>query len=156
MNLLQFFRLLIRNLKWLLIFPSALVLVVFMLTKKQENQYYSTTTVYTGFASGIELENGERRKIDILSVNVAFDNLINIIKTRETKEEIVLRLLAHHLSLKGKADKTISAAHLEHMKEIFTEKDIKSMQVADQEDKIYEHLQMLRQSSYRKNYSLTE
>jgi hypothetical protein len=42
------------------------------------------------------------------ATNTAFDNLINIIESRETQEEVAIRLLAMHLMLHEANPKYIS------------------------------------------------
>jgi uncharacterized protein involved in exopolysaccharide biosynthesis len=94
-------------------------------------KYKSYTTVYTGFASGYSVENGEKNRIDFHAINVSFDNLINVVKARETKEEVALRLLAKHINLNGKADKTVSQANLDRIKEIIPDSILKKVYAKD-------------------------
>lgn len=45
----------------------------------------------------------------------SFDNLLNIINSRETQEEVAIRLLAQHLLL-GKADPKYISSSFEELK----------------------------------------
>ena len=118
MNLLQFIRLILRNLGTTIIVPIVVAITVFFSTKNSPENFKSSTTLYTGFASGYSIENGEKAKIDFHAITISFDNLINIVKAKDTKEEIALRLLAHHIFLNNKADKTIWQSNLNRIKTI--------------------------------------
>ena len=74
MTLLELIRLILRNKKAVIIIPLTVMLIVFLSTSKKPMKYKSYTTVYTGFASGYSVENGEKNKIDFHAINVAFDN----------------------------------------------------------------------------------
>ncbi len=69
---------------------------VFLLTKDEPRMYSSQTTIYTSFASGSSIDLSTMK---INSINTAFDNLIGTIKSRETIEDVGLKLFAEHLSL---------------------------------------------------------
>lgn len=73
-----------------------LATTVFLLTKDEPRMYSSQTTVYTSFASGSSIDLSTMK---INSINTAFDNLIGTIKSRETIEDVGLKLFAEHLSL---------------------------------------------------------
>jgi succinoglycan biosynthesis transport protein ExoP len=118
MNLLQFIRLILRNLVTIIIVPIVIAITIFFSTKNSPDSFKSSTTLYTGFASGYSIENGEKAKIDFHAITISFDNLINIVKAKDTKEEIALRLLAHHIFLNKKADKTIWQTNLDRLSSI--------------------------------------
>jgi hypothetical protein len=59
-------------------------------------EYSSQTILYTGLASGSSIEMD--KTFNYQATNTAFDNLINIIESRETQEEVA-RLLAMHIML---------------------------------------------------------
>lgn len=149
MTPLEFIRLLIRNKKSILIIPITAALFVFFGTAKRPLKYKSYTTVYTGFASGYSVENGEKNKIDFHAINVAFDNLINVVKARETKEEVALRLLAKHITLNGKADKTVSQSHLDRLKDILPDSIIKRAYTKDSPEKTFQKLLKIKQRDER-------
>jgi hypothetical protein len=97
MSFLHFIKLLSRNWKLLVLIPLALAASVFYFTRHQKKTFSSETDIYTGIASGYTL-NGSN-KADYFETSNAFDNLLSLINSRETKQEVVLRLLAEHLSL---------------------------------------------------------
>ncbi len=99
MTLATVFRVVRKNLLWLLLFPVLVTATVAYLTRDMPRTYIATATVYTGFASGLSIVN-ENTKVTNQEIGNAFDNLITTIKSRETLTEVSLHLLAYHLSLK--------------------------------------------------------
>lgn len=106
-NLLFFIRLLLRHVGLLIAAPIILAVLVAHLTKDEAKVYNSKARIYTGIASGssIELAN---TKVDFRATNTAYDNLINIIKSRETLEDTSLRLFTQHMLLDSANEKFIS------------------------------------------------
>jgi len=50
MNLIAFFRIIFKNLKWLALFPMMLAVVVLFLTRNLPKEYQTAATIYTGLA----------------------------------------------------------------------------------------------------------
>ncbi|WP_146199210.1 GumC family protein [Arcicella aurantiaca] len=71
---------------------------IFYFTRNEKKVYSSESTIYTGIASGYSL-NGST-KADFYSTSNAFDNLLSLIESRETKQDVLIDLLAEHLFLK--------------------------------------------------------
>ena len=103
MNLIDFVRLIVHNIKLLILIPISLAGIVYYLVKDMPNKFEAETLLYTGIASGYNIESGGGTRIDYYTVNNAFDNLINIIKAKETRKEVAVSLLTQHLLL-DKAD----------------------------------------------------
>ena len=99
MSLSYFLKLVGNNFKWLLIIPFTLAFSIYYFTKGPQKGYTSETVIYTGIASGYNL-NGDT-KVDYFASANAFDNLVMLIASRETKQEVMIRLLAIHLSQKS-------------------------------------------------------
>jgi len=91
---------------------------VFMLTRDMKKEYISSTLVYTGLASGYSITSGEDERVDYFAVNNAFDNLMATIKSRETVEEVGMRLLATNLLLDKPVYNKISQQNFDHLKEL--------------------------------------
>jgi uncharacterized protein involved in exopolysaccharide biosynthesis len=106
MNIIEFVRLILKHLILLLIVPLLLATMVILLTLNPSHEYSSQTILYTGLATGSSIEMD--KKFNYQATNTAFDNLINIIKSRETQEEVAIRLLALHLMLPDSNPKYIS------------------------------------------------
>jgi succinoglycan biosynthesis transport protein ExoP len=90
-------RLLRRYWRLLLAVPLVLGSTLFWLTRHEKKSYSSESTIYTGIASGYTLTGNS--DTDFFTANNAFDNLLSLIKSRETKEEVAYRLLAYHLQM---------------------------------------------------------
>jgi len=99
MSLLQFFRLLNRNLNLFLLCALTLVVVTYMLTRNLPKSYETEMEIFTGIASGINIEEVDNNKVDYFTTSTEYDNLINIIKSRQTLEEVGMRLLVQHMML---------------------------------------------------------
>jgi uncharacterized protein involved in exopolysaccharide biosynthesis len=97
MKLADVIRILRKHLLLILVIPILLATIVLVLTRKPAFKYSSATTLYTGFTSTSTVEMN--KSSNYYSVSTAFDNLISIIKSRETQQEVCIRLLAQHLML---------------------------------------------------------
>lgn len=106
MNILDLLRLIRKHIVLLIAAPLLLALLVILLTRKPHFTYTSETTLYTGIATGVGVEM--QKSINFFATNTAFDNLINVIKSRQTQQEVGIRLFAMHLMLEGYNPKFIS------------------------------------------------
>ncbi len=118
MSLVDFIRIIIKNLRWLVLFPLTLALVVFFFTRNEKKEYVSNCLMYTGLASGVSIMSTEETRVDYFAVNNAFDNLIATVKARETIEEVALRLLAQHLMLNQPKAELLSSGGFRELQEI--------------------------------------
>ena len=132
MNLVQLFRLIGRHIVVLILAPIIMSSLVFLMTRNEKKIYKSETTVYTGLASGYTIESGENSKLDFFGTKNAFDNLINIINSRETLEEVGLRLLATHLLLDGPNQKYLNKENYNKLQSILPD-EIKALVYFDPE-----------------------
>lgn len=107
MKIIELIRLMLKHLVLLIVVPITLAGLVIMLTKEPKLTYSSKTILYTGLATGSSIEMD--KAFNYFATNTAFDNLINIIKSRETQEEVAIRLLSQHLLLPKADPKYISA-----------------------------------------------
>ncbi len=118
MNIVQFLRLINKNILTLFIVPIILAALVFYLTRHETKSYSSLTVIYTGIASGYNIESKGNDKIDFFATNNAFDNLINIIKSRETLEKAAVSLLAQNLMLDKPIPLYLSTESFKELQEI--------------------------------------
>lgn len=95
MNIINFIRLLLKHKVLLIVLPILTSFITLFLTKNLPLKYSSHSIIYTGIGSdsSIELE----KSFNLFKTNIAFDNLINIIKSRKTQEEVALRLLSENI-----------------------------------------------------------
>ena len=116
MKIIELLRLLRKHLVLLLLMPILLAGLVTYFTKNPSYTYSSETTLYTGIASGSSVEMD--KSLSFFATNTAFDNLINVIKSRETQQDVAIRLLAQHLMLSKSDPRYISAKSFKYIKRI--------------------------------------
>ncbi|CAH0995990.1 hypothetical protein EMA8858_02118 [Emticicia aquatica] len=83
---------------WLLLIPTVLAATIYYFTRNEKKVYASESTIYTGLASGYSL-NGTI-KADFYTTSNAFDNLLSLIESRETKQDVAVNLIAEHIFMK--------------------------------------------------------
>ncbi len=114
MKLIEFIKLILKHKVVLLVIPIFAGVLAILLTNNPKHSYSSKTKLYTGLASGSSIEMD--KSFNYFATNIAFDNLINIINSRETQEEVAIRLLSQHLLLNKPNSKFISAETFEELR----------------------------------------
>ena len=99
MDLLYFFRLLQKQIRWMLIAGASLAIVVFLLTINLPREYESEAELNSGVSTSVNLGDIGPARLDFLTMNAKVDNIINTIKSRQTLDEVSTALLSYHLSL---------------------------------------------------------
>jgi succinoglycan biosynthesis transport protein ExoP len=97
MTLVQFLRIIAQYARTILLLSVIPALLVFLLTMNQAKEFKNSTLIYTGIASTSDALGDGPVRIDNLAVNNSFDNLLNLISSREILLQTGLRLLAVHL-----------------------------------------------------------
>ena len=145
-NLLFFIRILLRHIGLLLAMPILLGGLVFLLTTDQPKVFDSKARIYTAFAStsSIELEN---TKLDFRSTNIAYDNLMNLIKSRSTLEKVGLTLFAQHMLLDSADIRIISLKKYDELMEIVP-KDVEKLVVKGDLEKTYDNFLQYKEASH--------
>jgi uncharacterized protein involved in exopolysaccharide biosynthesis len=110
---------------WKVILASTVLMTVLMvlLTMSMPKIYESSASIYTGITTGESLVQG---RTDYSTQYSSYDNLANIITSRETLKEVGLRLLATHLGIKQIDTRIISAEHFEAVQKMIPP-DIKKL-----------------------------
>lgn len=147
MNLLFFIRLLLRHTVLLIVMPIVLAGMVIYLTKDQPKIYNSNTTVYTGIGTGSSIVSLETAKFDMFATRAAFDNLINIIKSRSTIEEVSISLLATHLMLDEAKSEIISKKKYDELMRIVPD-DVKQLVVKNNFEKTLENFRAYKNKNH--------
>ena len=111
MDIKQFIQLFKRHIFLLIAIPFLLAVLVFMFSRNSPKVYSSEAKVYTGIATGYSIESTARSTLDYFSTNVQFDNLINLIHSRQTVEKTAIRLLAQGLCLEQPIPQYISKSN---------------------------------------------
>lgn len=89
--------------RWLILIGTALfTLMVIYYTRHMRGGYDVKATLYTGVASGYNLESDKRT--DWATVQNSMDNLISIMQAESTLKRVCLRLFARIL-IQGSPDK---------------------------------------------------
>ncbi len=150
MNIIQFLRLINKNLLTLIAVPLIIAFLVFYLTRHETKSYSSLTVIYTGIASGYNIESKGNDKIDFFATNNAFDNLINIIKSRETLEKAAISLLAQNLMLEKPSPTFLSNESFKELQDIVPQ-SVKLLVNKKNFDQTYKNLTKLKDSD-EKNF----
>jgi polysaccharide biosynthesis transport protein len=116
MRIIDIIRLLRKHVVLLAVIPVLLASLVVFMTRKPHYVFTSQTTLYTGLATGLTVEMD--KTFNFAATNAAFDNLMNIIKSRETMQEVSIRLLSQHLMLEKPDPKFISYNSFSELKSI--------------------------------------
>lgn len=82
---------------WFIASPVVVAIIIFFFTRNLPKTYQVSTTIYTGIASGFNIQSEGDTKLDPNLVNNEMDNLTNIIKSRRTMENVAIRLFAQHM-----------------------------------------------------------
>jgi uncharacterized protein involved in exopolysaccharide biosynthesis len=133
---LYFIRLFSKHLFLILSIPVVLAALVYFFTKNEPRTYASKATVYTSLASGSSIDLSSMK---LNTVNTAFDNLMMTIKSRETIEDVGLKLFTSHLLLDKPDELIIQTAHYQVLKQNIPA-EIKELKVANNFEKTYANL----------------
>lgn len=116
MNLIEFVRIFLKHIVLLVTVPVFLALLVLFMTRNPDFKYASETTLYTGIATGSSVEMN--KTFNYFVTNTAFDNFISIVKSRNTQQEVAIRLLSQHLLLQNADPAYISAESYNELRRI--------------------------------------
>jgi len=141
MSLFDFVRLIYRNIKWLVAIPLVMAVLIFLFTGNQPKTYASSAMIYTGLASGYNIESDPSGKTDYRAINAAYDNLMSIVEARYTLEEVGMRLLALNLTQQGPG-RVMGKKAFAELEEVIPQdkRDFVDMESADQ---TYENIRVL-------------
>lgn len=128
MDIAQFIRIIRNNLILLIAIPILLAIVVFYFTRNQDKIYESEAVIYTGITTGYSIESTAQHPTDFFSVSAQYDNLINLINSRQTIVETAIMLLAQNLSLQEYNAQYISNENLDELRK-FIPKKVKDLVV---------------------------
>ncbi len=142
MKISTFIRFLIRNIFWLISVPIAMAFLVYLFLNKAPKDYVSSGLVYTNaaVAKGISA-SGEATRVDYYTSNNLFDNLVFLIRSRQTIEDASLHLLALHLSLSDPNPRIISQETYDEIKDHISPELWNQLGVRNDEEKTYLNLQ---------------
>jgi len=142
MNAIHLFRLFNKNLKIFVLCSVLLGGLVYFLTINSPSQYQSETEIFTGLASGVNVVDVEKTTVDYFSTANAFDNLINVIRSRQTLEEVGERLLAQHLALGLGDGKSLTVESYAELQELLPMEEMEALRGDGNVDSIYRRIQL--------------
>ena len=147
MTLLQLFRVVNRNLNIIFLCSIGLAVAVFFFTRNLPKSYQSITEIYTGIASGMDVEDIGGGRKDYFAMNNEYSNLFNIINNKQTSILVGERLLAHHLMMDGPDKKRIGEESWEKSMQRVTPELWDSLK-AETFDQTLENVQNFRREEY--------
>src|SRR5690554_45950 len=120
MSLKQVFTLLWNNKVVIFLTPLLVAVLVYLLTSTMSREYESTAVVFTEPKSNRGETTGGVERIDFYTSNNLFDNLMLLMKSRETLNEASVKLLSLHLSADRPSPNIISQQSFDELQEHFT------------------------------------
>lgn len=121
---------------------------MFFGTKEMPKVYVSTTRIYTGIATGSSIVSLDDSKIDLFATRAAFDNLIEIINSKNTLESVAIRLLASHLIIDQPADGIITEKSYAELMEIVPD-EVKQLVVKGDLQQTITNFEKLKDKSHK-------
>ena len=118
MDIIQFLKLIRKNLLILILAPVIMAGLVYYGTKDQVKTYESATTIYTGLSSGMALDAQANSRVDVSGAKMEFDNMLNLFKSRGTQQEVALSLFIQAMTLKTWDPQYISRQSFEEIHEL--------------------------------------
>jgi hypothetical protein len=94
MSLVDFLRIVYRNLFLLLFSATLLAGLIGFSSSKEKSTYSSSTLINTGVVSGYNIESSGNTKVDRDFTNNELENLISLATAKNTQMDLVIRLLA--------------------------------------------------------------
>ncbi|MFW5778372.1 MAG: GumC family protein, partial [Bacteroidota bacterium] len=118
MDIYSFIQVLFRNLKYILIAPVIFGGLTIFMTRDQPQTYKANATIFTGMTTGSSITNIDNEKIDLVSAQAQYNNLLSVLQSRSVKEETSLRLLSLFLMLDQPNPKIISNESYQELMQI--------------------------------------
>lgn len=135
---------------WLISIPIIVGIIAFVLTRDMPKMYTVKTELYTGVVSGAGSLNSDEKPNANWNVMLnAMDNLMNIVTSQNTLNNLSLRLLAQHY-VHGNENKDNQYIKAENYKDLLkiTPKEILNLIDKSSEEKTYENLLNYQNSDY--------
>ena len=140
---MDIFRYLVRflyRIRWyLVILPLIALVVTWFMTRNEERQYDTKTTIYTGMITGYNLEGGSGTAGGNAQINIK--NLMIIVSTDNTIREVALRLFAR-VMMYGNPTKDNNYISAEHYRALIATvpADVKALINKNSEQSTYANL----------------
>ncbi len=110
-----FLHVVLKRWKWIVLIPLLSAFCVYSLYKRKPMQYASKMTVYTGLSSGVSIQS--EGSANNSKSELAYENLLSIIKSDKSLETVGLSLFANVLINGEKNDEYITASTYNSVKD---------------------------------------
>ncbi|BDC99346.1 hypothetical protein [Persicobacter psychrovividus] len=147
MELINLIRLLTSNWRYLVFLPVLVTAGVIYATKGEVRSFTTSSQIYTGLASGYDIETHSEDKFNYKLSQVIFDNAINLIKTDKMAEEVSIRLMAQHLAMPAPDHLIVKDENWSKAKKLFTPAFSKKYIKVGNAEQTYENLKKVRYES---------
>jgi hypothetical protein len=118
MTLIQFLRLVARNLKWMLLTGIIAGGSTFWSSRDAKKEYTSNTILNTGLVTSYNISNSQGGKVDYGYTNNESENILGLARSRETMETLAAELLAEALMLEKPNDDTLTASSFAELQKL--------------------------------------
>lgn len=141
-------RIIFKRRWYIILLPLFATVLAFVLTANLGLNYKVSTTIFTGFASGYSIESGSSVRSTSDYISTSMDNLINIIKSKNTLEKVSMRLYAENMIF-GDSTKDNSTIEKVNFIEIFnrTPNDVRKLIEKKSIEKTINSLERYKQAS---------
>ena len=146
MTLITFLRLLFKNMKILLVGGLSLASMLYMMNKDNKSEYSSSTVLNTGVVSGYNITSGRSARIDNTFTSNELQNIINLAKSHQLREELCARVLAEILSIEKPTPQVINQENYDEMREILGDTIFQKYGVIGDAEKTYHNIIEVRES----------
>lgn len=118
MTLIQFLRLVARNLKWMMLTGIIAGGSTFYSSRDEKKTYTSNTILNTGLVTSYNISNSQGGKVDYGYTNNESENILGLARSRETMESLAAELLAEALMLEKPNDDTLTAGSFAELQKL--------------------------------------
>lgn len=139
MNLFYFVKVLIRNIPLIIGIPIVLGVLMYFLTAGLKGSYSSRTTIFTAITANVSIEDIGEGGVDYFAAVNAYNNLMNVIRSKSVLEETSLRLFAKHLLLQEPEYDILNKESFRKLQEIVPD-EVRELAVANDEEQTYQNL----------------
>ena len=139
MDIYRAFKLIIRYFWLLVLVPIIFGGLMYLATQNQPREYSSKATIFTGLTSGYSIESQASDRVDYFATTAAFDNMLNILKSKNVLEEVGIRLFIQNIMLEEPDSRYITPATFADLQSI-TPQEVKDLVVKDNPELTYERM----------------
>lgn len=118
MTIIQFLRLVARNLKWMMLTGIIAGGSTFYSSRDEKKTYTSNTILNTGLVTSYNISNSQGGKVDYGYTNNESENILGLARSRETMEALAAELLAEALMLEKPDDDTLTAGSFAELQKL--------------------------------------